>query len=433
MTALAVAFPEIERDFDVGVDTVQWIFNAYAVIFGVFIVTGGRLADLYGRRRMFLAGATIFAVFSLLAGIAPSAFLLIVARALMGVGGALMWPAVLAMTFTVLPKNRAALASGIVLGAAGFGNATGPLLGGILTDALSWRWILFLNVPIALVASLAAGHLRIIEQRSRTGALIPREVFANREFRTVCLSVLLMSVTFFSALLYLPQFMTKILGWSALSAGLGLLPITATFAVTAFVAGTLYERFGGKVLLSIGALSLVVGAILTAWSATSSSWAALVPGMAALGLGVGLFLSSATTAGVAAIGEAQSGLAGGLIYMFQIAGGSIGLALTTSVYAIASDRSVATQIEDSPVSLTDKEQHAVQGLLAGTESASQITNRMSESAAKTVESIVRDGFGSGLQWAFGFVALLAIVGLLITVTSIGGPVSALWRRRTPRS
>ncbi|MDQ3166160.1 MAG: hypothetical protein M3Q17_08410 [Actinomycetota bacterium] len=155
--------------------------------------------------------------------------------------------------------------------------------------------------------------------------------------------------------------------------------------------------------------------------------------MAALGLGVGLFLSSATTAGVAAIGEAQSGLAGGLIYMFQIAGGFIGLALTTSVYAIASDRSVATQIEDSPVSLTDKEQHAVRGLLAGTESASQITNRMSESAAKTVESIVRDGFGSGLQWAFGFVALLAIVGLLITVTSIGGPVSALWRRRTPRS
>jgi len=117
----------------------------------------------------------------------------------------------------------------------------------------------------------------------------------------------------------------------------------ATFAVTAFVAGTLYERFGGKVLLSIGALSLVVGAILTAWSATSSSWAALVPGMAALGLGVGLFLSSATTAEVAAIGEAQSGLAGGLIYMFQIAGGSIGLALTTSVYAIASDRSVATR------------------------------------------------------------------------------------------
>ncbi len=280
---------------------------------------------------------------------------------------------------------------------------------------------------------LLLGTFAIIERRSRTGALIPREVFANREFRTVCLSVLLMSVTFFSALLYLPQFMTKILGWSALSAGLGLLPMMATFAVTAFVAGTLYERFGGKVLLSIGALSLVVGAILTAWSATSSSWAALVPGMAALGLGVGLFLSSATTAGVAAIGEAQSGLAGGLIYMFQIAGGSIGLALTTSVYAIASDRSVATQIEDSPVSLTDKEQHAVQGLLAGTESASQITNRMSESAAKTVESIVRDGFGSGLQWAFGFVALLAIVGLLITVTSIGGPVSALWRRRTPRS
>lgn len=120
VTALAVALPDIERDFDTGVDTVQWVINAYALIFGVLIVPGGRLADIFGRRRIFLIGATIFAVFSLLGGIAPNALWLIVTRALMGVGGAMMWPAVLAMTFSVLPKSRAALASGIVLGSAGF-------------------------------------------------------------------------------------------------------------------------------------------------------------------------------------------------------------------------------------------------------------------------------------------------------------------------
>ncbi|MBA2532066.1 MAG: MFS transporter [Nocardioidaceae bacterium] len=380
ITALAVAFPDIERDFDAGVDTVQWVINAYALIFGVLIVTGRRLADLFGRRRVFLIGSTIFAVFSLIAGIAPNVVWLIVARAFMGIGGAMMWPAVLAMTFAVLPKSRSALASGIVLGAAGFGNAAGPLLGGILTDALSWRAILYVNVPIALVAGLAtrryiaesrqntsdrsidyAGVLTLsggliallvaldegtdlgwgdprilglfglcvlllgsfvaIERRSTRAALVPHDVFANRTFRMVCLAVLLMSVTFFSALMYLPQFMEKILGWSALTAGLGLLPMMATFAVTAFFAGPLYERVGAKRLLTVGALCLLTGATLTAWAASSSSWAALVPGMALLGLGVGLFLPSATTAGVAAIGEARSGLAGGLIYMFQVAGG----------------------------------------------------------------------------------------------------------------
>ncbi len=118
-------------------------------MFGVLIVAGGRLADMFGRRRIFSLGASVFTVFSVIGGLAPNVGVLLACRALMGMGGAMMWPAILGMTYAILPSSKAGLAGGLILGAAGFGNAIGPLLGGVLTDALSWRWIFFLNLPIA--------------------------------------------------------------------------------------------------------------------------------------------------------------------------------------------------------------------------------------------------------------------------------------------
>src|SRR6266511_5744761 len=118
------------------------------------IVTGGRLADLFGRRRAFFLGSVLFAGFSLLGGIAPNSIFLIAMRVGMAIGAALMWPAILGMTYAALPESKAGLAGGLILGAAGLGNVMGPLLGGLLTDELSWRWIFFLNVPIAAFAVL---------------------------------------------------------------------------------------------------------------------------------------------------------------------------------------------------------------------------------------------------------------------------------------
>src|SRR5262249_50113829 len=153
-TAVSVALPALEKQFGVGVNKVQWVINGYALVFGVLIVTGGRLADMFGRRRIFFLGAAIFAVFSLLGGFAPNIGVLLGARAAMGVGGAMMWPATLGMTYAILPANRAGLAGGLILGAAGFGNAVGPLLGGVLTDTVGWQWIFYLNLPIAAFAVL---------------------------------------------------------------------------------------------------------------------------------------------------------------------------------------------------------------------------------------------------------------------------------------
>src|ERR671937_2466798 len=163
-TALNVALPAIEHDFNVDVGTAQWVINAYCLVFGMAIVTGGRLADLFGRRRAFFLGSAMFAGFSLLGGIAPDSIFLIAMRVGMGLGGALMWPAILGMTYAALPESKAGLAGGLILGAAGVGNALGPLLGGVLTDELSWRWIFFLNVPIAAFAILIT-YLKVHQPR----------------------------------------------------------------------------------------------------------------------------------------------------------------------------------------------------------------------------------------------------------------------------
>jgi EmrB/QacA subfamily drug resistance transporter len=299
--ALSVALPAMEAAFKSDVTTVQWAINGYALVFGVLIVTGGRLADMFGRRRVFFLGSVIFAFFSLVGGIAPNIYVLLAARGAMGIGGAMMWPAILGMTYGLLPSSKAGLAGGLILGAAGFGNAVGPLLGGALTDILSWRWIFYVNLPITAVAiavtwfiipmekqiaderridyagvatvsvglfalllsldmgtdlgwtdplilallALSAASLAgfaFVERGAGARALVPSDVLRNRGFAAASLATLLMSAIFFAALLYLPQFMSKELGYSAIGAGAGLLPMMGMFALTSFIAGPLYAR-----------------------------------------------------------------------------------------------------------------------------------------------------------------------------------------------
>lgn len=391
-SAINVALPTMEKDFDTNVSTIQWVVNAYALTFGVMIVTGGRLADMFGRRNAFFLGTAIFASMSLLGGAAQSEAWLIACRTLMGIGGALMWPAILGMTFAILPEEKAGLAGGIILGAAGLGNAVGPLIGGVLTDLLSWRWIFFLNVPIAIfavlvtyflvhvkepesderkidypgIAAISIGLVSLlvaldqvddwgwgdpkviallavavigvlafvpIERRADRHALVPPEVMRNESFRASCFAILFMSATFFAALLYLPQFMEKQLDYSPLEAGVGLLPFLGTFALVSFIAGPLYDRLGAKKLVVFGAFCITLAPFLFSLVDAGSGYESLLIGMVVLGLGVGSFYPTATTAGVTSVDDSQTALAGGIIYMFQIAGGSIGLGLTTTVFS----------------------------------------------------------------------------------------------------
>jgi MFS family permease len=155
----------------------------------------------------------------------------------------------------------------------------------------------------------------------------------NRSFTASCVAILFMSATFFASLLYLPQFMEKQFGYSPLEAGVGILPFLGVFAVVSFVAGPLYNRLGAKPLAVFGAGCITLAPFLFSQVDGGSSYGSLVPGMVVLGLGVGSFYPTATTAGVTSVDESQTSLAGGIVYMFQIAGGSIGLGLTTTVFS----------------------------------------------------------------------------------------------------
>ncbi len=394
-TALSVAIPAIEKSFNTDVTTAQWVINSYAMVFGVVIVTGGRLADMFGRRRIFLIGASIFAVFSVIGGLAPDVRLLLVCRGIMGIGGALMWPAVLGMTYEIVPDSRAGLAGGLVISAAGIGNAAGPLIGGALTDTLGWEWIFFINLPVALLggiivlmvvprdkptapgeridyggtAALTVGLFALLlaldwgvdrgwadpvilalfgiaaasligfgvyENRIGETALVPDSVIRNLTFAMCTLTTLMIAAVFFGALLYLPQFMTKELGFTAIGAGAGLLPMMLTFALVSFVAGRVYEALGAKLIVTVGAGCLAGGMFLLSAIEPDTTYGQLVPGMLVLGVGIGLFYSSVTTAGVTALDPSKSSLAGAIIYMANVAGGAIGLGLNTAIVATSS-------------------------------------------------------------------------------------------------
>jgi MFS family permease len=231
----------------------------------------------------------------------------------------------------------------------------------------------------------------LIERRQGEHALVPPDVIDNRDFAYTCGAIVLMSAVFFAAMLYLPQMMIKVLGYSAVGAGAGMLPMMATFAAVSFSAGKLADRFGGKPLLVLGSLCIVLGAALIAIFSEQEAYGPIVPGLAVLGLGIGLFYPTATTAGVTALDESRRSLAGAIIYMAQIAGGSVGLGLTTAIFVGASD-----------------------GATSGA------------------------GFVDGIQTAFAVDAALALGGFLIAAFLIGGRlylpriVRPAWAGHSPR-
>lgn len=475
-TSLGVALPLMERDLDADVSTVQWVINAYTLVFGVLIITGGRLADIFGRRRAFFLGLGIFAFFSVVAGAAPSAPVLIGARAAMAVGAAMIWPAVLGMLFGLLPPARASLAGGLLLGVSGLGNALGPMLGGAFVAELSWRWILFLNVPIAIaaavmvarnvdsdapdesgpkvdypgVAALSLGLVALLvgldqssdwgwgdwrtiallaasaiglggfvalQRRAGERALVPPDVIGNRRFAMACLATILASGPWFVVLLYAPQFLEKILGYSALGSGVALLPLMLTFSACSFAGTRLYDRLGPRPVLLVGATCIPAGTLLLALPGAGAGYVEVVPALLVLGVGVGFFYSSLTTAAIAALDPSRAGVGGGIAFMFQLVGGAIGVGLVTTLLTSVSDHRVSTSAAAD--GLDGGEKDAVLQILAGTDTGKSVTARFPELAGQLADT-ARDAFVAGLQ-----------TGLVVAAVIALGAVAAVWRLTRP--
>ncbi len=475
ITSLGIILPKIEAQFDAEVSTVQWVVNAYALVFGMLIIAGGRLADELGRRRMLFVGIAIFGGASIIAGASPGIFWLIGARALMGVGGALMWPPMLSISYSILPKSKAALAGGIILGAMGLGAASGPLIGGALAEFASWRWVLFVNVPVvvlvilivrfklniprpprrreridyagiatlsvSLLALLLAldqatdwgfGDYRIIgllvlaalllatfveiERRAQNVALIPGTLLRERTLSVALVARILIAGAWFVALVYLPGFMEMVYGYSPIEAGLGMLPMMLGFAIIAFAAGPLYPRTGPKLMAVAGIVAIVIGSALLLPLTLHSGYAALVPGMLLLGIGYGFCAAAFNTAGVMAVPVEHASLAGAMLYMCQLVGGSLGLGGATTI--LTTTAAAHVRAGGFAEALNAPQLQAVGRVLAGGESGRALLARFPHSAG-ALENLARDAFTLGMRNALILVIALGLLSVLVTVLFFG--------------
>ncbi|MFF1788683.1 MFS transporter [Kitasatospora sp. NPDC058243] len=386
-----VALPSIQWDLHFADSDVQWIVNAYALAFGGFLLLGGRTADLLGRRRVFMTGLGLFAATSLLGGLAPTAGLLIAARVGQGLGAAIIAPAALSIvttTFTEGAERNKAL--GIWGALAGAGGAIGVLLGGVLTQWAGWEWVMFVNVPICVVAAVltprfvreSRGHERtgidfagaalvtgglsvlvyalvdaeragwgsartigllglaavlllvfaLVELRLVKHPVMPLRIFRNRNLSSANAVSLLVGAALLSMFFFISLYLQQVLGFSALEAGLSYLPFSVASIVAAGAASQLVTKVGPRPVLACGLALTAVGLLLFTRIPADGTFAGdvLLPSVVAA-LGLGFSFVPVTIVAVSGVTPQESGLASGLINTTQQIGGALGLAVLSSV------------------------------------------------------------------------------------------------------
>jgi EmrB/QacA subfamily drug resistance transporter len=387
-----VALPSIQKDLDIPESTLQWVVTAYAITFGGFLLLGGRMADLLGRRRIFIVGLTLFTLASLFCGLAWSAGVLIGARAVQGVGAAIISPAALSIVTTTFEEGAERnKALGIWGALGGSGAAAGVLFGGILTEYLGWEWIFFVNVPVGVVvfaltrpivqeSRAALGHRRFdaagavtvtaslallvyavakapdvgwatlrtiglivvaaalfaafLAIETRTSApLMPFEIFRNRSVTGANIVGFLFGAAIFANFFVLTLYVQQVLGWSALKAGLTFLATAGTTVIWAGVSQALVTRVGVRPILVAGLL-VAGGTMLyyTTLPVTGHFWPDLLPPYLTFAFGIAFTFIPVTIAAFVGVPGQLAGLASGLLNTVQQVGGAIGVAVSATIF-----------------------------------------------------------------------------------------------------
>jgi EmrB/QacA subfamily drug resistance transporter len=395
-----VALPSIQTDLGFSQANLQWVISAYALVFGGFLLLGGRTADLLGRRRVFMLGLVAFTIGSLLCGLAWSDASLIGARAIQGLGAATISPAALAILMTTFAEGRERnIALGVWGAVGGFGAAAGVLLGGVLTDALSWEWIFFVNIPVGL-AALALAPVLLGESRdTRVKSFdVPGAVLVTGGLTTLVLGItqgdqwgwssgrtigvfavatalllgfvawerrvaeplmrfgilrtktvlganvtgFILGTALFSMFLMLTLYMQQVLGYSAMKTGVAYLAVAGTSIIWANVAAALVNRVGVRPLIAGGMALLAVGMLLFTQVPVDGSYATdLLPGFLLIAVGLAFCFVPISIAALAGVRQAEAGLASGLINTSQQVGGAVGIALLSTIAVTRTENEVA--------------------------------------------------------------------------------------------
>ncbi len=408
-TVVNVALPSIQEDLGADLSELQWIVTGYALSFAALMLIGGKLADAYGRRLIFVVGIVVFTGASLWCGLADSGNMLITARVVQGAGAALMNPATLSIIAATFPPKQRGTAIGIWAGISALALAIGPLVGGLLTEHLSWHWIFFVNVPVGVIA-IAASLLLITEtkdethesldlpglatsalglfaltyglieantygwtsarivgsfavavislvaflqiERRRRAPMLDLTLFRSGTYAGANIAMLLIALAMFGVFFFVSLYMQNVLGYSAVQAGAAFLPLTLIIILVAPIAGKASDKFGSRWLMTIGMVLLSVQLLYLSQLGPDADFWNLLPGFVIGGLGMSMSMTPTAAAATRAVPVNKSGVGSAVLNAARQVGGSVGIALMGAI--------VAAQAKGKP---------PLDGFMAGFESA----------------------------------------------------------------
>jgi EmrB/QacA subfamily drug resistance transporter len=471
ITVVNVALPSIREDLGASFADLQWVVDAYALTLAALVLTAGSLADRLGRRRVFAAGLTIFSGASLLCALAPDPTFLNLARAVQGVGGAIMFAVSLALVAQEFTAGRErGMAMGIYGSTIGVAVAIGPLVGGALTDSLGWESIFYLNVPIGL-AAIAITYLKLRESRdpnatrvdwagvvtfsaalfalvlalvrgndegwgstlivsllAGAGALLvafliverrvaepmlPLELFRRPAFTGVQLAAFAVSSSIFALFLYLTLYLQNYLGLSPFQAGLRYLPITVVSFFAAPIAGALLSRVHARLMLSLGLAGVGVGLLLMSGIDAGSEWTTLLGGFLVAGGAVGLINPVIADVAVSVVPKERSGMAAGINDTFRQVGVSVGIAVWGAIFVGRGADKVAELTAGTAAASGDRPRELVEAASSG--NLDHVLASVPPSARQTVGNAAREGFLTGMNDVLTLGAVVAFAGAVLAL------------------
>jgi EmrB/QacA subfamily drug resistance transporter len=478
-TVVNVALPSIQHHLHAGIDDLQWVINGYTLVLGVLLITGGRFGDLFGRKRIFLLGMAVFTLGSGFGGFARDVHFLIAARAVQGLGGAMMVPGTLSIITQSFEGAERGMAIGIWSGVSGLAISLGPVLGGLLIDKVSWQSIFYINIPIGLLAlcvswwavresrdesttqridvigvillsgGLVALTLAFIEGNQQgwtslfiLGSLITAVVLlliflaAERRVANPILDLgLFRSPTFsganvaaitstfgtFSFYFFTTLYMQEVLGYSALKTGLRLLPQAVLLAIVPPIAGKLTDRYGSRPLLVAGQVVTVLSMLIVVWFVADYGYAALLPALMLGGLGMGLMYTPLSTAIMGSVSRHRSGAASGMMNTMRQVGGTLGVAVVGAFFShqVAAHFLAGAHRVNIDRAVGPELATRVAGAGAGVAAA------VPADVAQQVAAAARDAFTSGLSQAALVDAAIVFLGMLPVLLFVRRPAAPI--------
>ncbi|HWN72415.1 MAG TPA: MFS transporter [Solirubrobacterales bacterium] len=471
-TVVNVALPSIQKDLGASISGLEWTINGYTLSFAVLLATGGRLGDIFGRRRMFLSGVVIFALSSATAGFAVDETALVISRVVQGVGAALMMPGTLSIITDAFPAHERGKAMGTWAGVSALALAVGPVLGGFLTEHVSWRAIFYINIPVAIGAVLATlfavresrdtsvgrevdyggvavltvgltalvlalvegnawgwGSTEIVGLLALAALALPTfvwvenrvkapmvqfDLLSDRNFLAAVCVALIITFAMMGVFFFLALYMQDILHYSPLEAGVRFLPSTLMIVGVAPVAGRLSDRFGPRWLIAGGLV--IVAASLFSFSriAVDSTYLDLLPGFMLLGIGIAMTMSPMTSAAMNAVPVQKAGIASGVLSMFRMVGGSLGIAITGAIFQGLVSSKLDSLLGGSGVTAAQRD--AISEQLGG--GSVQKVPGLDPAQTKQVMAAGSEAFVYALSHAMTVSGFVALLGATIGATAI---------------